>query len=44
VGEKLILCGLLNKQVPDVFEAYSEWIVLEKRKSLNGWNLLEGTL
>ena len=42
--EKLILCGVLDKQVSDVVDAYSEWIVLEKRKSFEGWNLLEGTL
>ena len=42
--EKLILCGVLDKQVSNVVDAYSKWIVLEKRNSLKGWNLLEGTL
>ena len=42
--EKLVLCGVVDRQVSDVVEAYSEWIILEKRKSLNGWNLLEGSL
>ena len=42
--EKLILCGVLDKQVSNVVDAYSKWIVLEKWNSLKGWNLLEGTL
>lgn len=42
--KKLILCGVLDRQVIDVVDAYSEWIVLEKWNSFEGWNLLEGTL
>ena len=44
VREKLILCGVLEGQVSNVVDAYSEWIVLEEWNSFEGWNLLEGTL
>ena len=44
VREKLILCGILDRQVSNVVDAFSEWIVLEKWDSFEGWNLLEGTL
>tara|TARA_B100000287_G_C20583556_1_gene761364 strand:- start:91 stop:978 length:888 start_codon:yes stop_codon:yes gene_type:complete len=42
--KKLILCGILDKQVPSVINSYSDWIMLEKKKNLEGWNLLEGNL
>ena len=44
VREKLILCGVLEKQVLDVVDAYSEWIDIEEWNSFEGWILLEGTL
>ena len=44
VRDKLILCGVLERQVSNVVEAFSEWIVLEKWDSFEGWNLLEGSL
>ena len=42
--KKLILSGILDKQVPSVINSYSDWIMLEKKKNLEGWNLLEGNL
>ena len=42
--EKIILSGILDKQVPDVINAYSNWIILKQKKNLEGWNLLEGEL
>ena len=42
--KKLILSGILDKQVPSVIDSYSDWIMLEKKKNLKGWNLLEGNL
>ena len=42
--KKLILSGILDKQVPSVIDSYSDWIMLEKKKNLEGWNLLEGNL
>ena len=32
VREKLILCGVLEKQVLDVVDAYSKWIDIEKEE------------
>ena len=40
--EKIILSGVLDKQVPNVINAYSDWIILKQTKNLEGWNLLEG--
>ena len=42
--KKLILSGILDKQVSDVIDAYSDWIILKQKKNLEGWNLLEGNL
>ena len=42
--KKLILSGILDKQVSDVIDAYSDWIILKQKKNLEGWNLLEGKL
>ena len=42
--KKLILSGILDKQVPDVINAYSDWIILKQKKNLEGWNLLEGKI
>ena len=42
--EKIILSGILDKQVPNVINAYSDWIILKQTKNLEGWNLLEGEL
>ena len=42
--EKIILSGILDKQVPNVISAYSDWIILKQTKNLEGWNLLEGEL
>ena len=42
--KKLILSGILDKQVPSLIDSYSDWIMLEKKKNLEGWNLLEGNL
>ena len=42
--KKLILSGVLDKQVSSVIDSYSDWIMLEKKKNLEGWNLLEGNL
>ncbi len=42
--KKLILSGILDKQVPDVIDAYSDWIILKQKKKMKGWNLLEGKL
>ena len=42
--EKIILSGILDKQVPNVINAYSDWIILRQTKNLEGWNLLEGEL
>ena len=42
--KKLILSGILDKQVPDVIDAYSDWVILKQKKNLEGWNLLEGKL
>ena len=39
--EKIILSGILDKQVPNVINAYSDWIILKQTKNLEGWNLLE---
>ena len=44
VKKKLILSGILDKQVPDVINTYSDWIILKQKKNLEGWNLLEGKL
>jgi len=30
--KKLILSGILDKQVPDVIDAYSDWIILKQKK------------
>ena len=42
--KKLILSGVLDKQVSSVIDSYSDWIILKKKKNLEGWNLLEGNL
>ena len=42
--KKIILSGILDKQVANVINAYSNWIILEQTKNLEGWNLLEGEL
>ena len=42
--EKIILSGILDKQIPNVINAYSDWIILRQTKNLEGWNLLEGEL
>ena len=42
--EKIILSGILDKQVQNVINAYSDWIILKQTKNLEGWNLLEGEL
>ena len=42
--KKLILSGILDKQVPDIIDSYSDWITLKQKKNLEGWNLLEGNL
>ena len=42
--KKLILSGILDKQVPDVIHTYSDWIILKQKKNLEGWNLLEGEI
>ena len=42
--KKIILSGILDKQVPDVIDAYSDWIILKQTKNLEGWNLLEGKI
>ena len=42
--KKIILSGILDKQVPDVINAYSDWIILKQTKNLEGWNLLEGKI
>ena len=42
--KKLILSGILDKQVPDVINTYSDWIILKQKKNLEGWNLLEGEI
>ena len=42
--KKLILSGILDKQVPNVINAYSDWIILKQTKNLEGWNLLEGKI
>ena len=42
--KKLILSGILDKQVPDVINTYSDWIILKQKKNLEGWNLLEGKI
>ena len=41
---KIILSGILDKQVQDVIDAYSDWIILKQTKNLEGWNLLEGKI
>ena len=42
--EKIILSGILDKQVQDVIDAYSDWIILKQTKNIEGWNLLEGEI
>ena len=42
--KKLILSGILDKQVPYIIDSYSHWVNLKKVKNLEGWNLLEGNL
>ena len=42
--KKLILSGILDKQIPDVINTYSDWIILKQKKNLEGWNLLEGEI
>ena len=42
--EKIILSGILDKQVPNIINAYSDWIILKQTKNLEGWNLLEGEI
>ena len=42
--KRIILSGILDKQVPNVINAYSDWIILKQTKNLEGWNLLEGEL
>tara|TARA_Y100000768_G_scaffold157568_1_gene117596 strand:+ start:893 stop:1780 length:888 start_codon:yes stop_codon:yes gene_type:complete len=42
--KKIILSGILDKQVPNVINAYSDWIILKQKKNLEGWNLLEGEI
>ena len=42
--KKLILSGILDKQVPDVINSYSDWIILKQKENLEGWNLLEGQI
>ncbi len=41
---RLVLCGILDKQVDQVIKEYSEWIQLEKTNKMNCWNLLTGRL
>ncbi len=42
--KKIILSGILDKQVSEVIDSYSDWIILKQKKNLEGWNLLEGNL
>ena len=42
--KKIILSGILDRQVQNVINAYSNWIILKQTKNLEGWNLLEGEL
>ena len=41
---RLILCGILDKQVDQVITEYSKWIQLKQTNRMNGWNLLTGSL
>ena len=43
-GHRLILCGILEKQVHDVIKAYTTWIQLTPVDENNGWVLLSGEL
>ena len=42
--KKIILCGILDKQVYKVIETYSNWVALTVKQNRDGWNLLEGDL
>ena len=41
---KIVLCGILDKQVSKVIDTYSNWVSLTVKKNRDGWNLLEGDL
>ena len=41
---RLVLCGILDKQVDQVIKEYSKWIQLKESNNINGWNLLTGRL
>ena len=42
--KRIILCGILDKQVSKVIDHYSNWVTLRVKQNLDGWNLLEGKL
>tara|TARA_Y100001970_G_C14243581_1_gene866459 strand:+ start:3037 stop:3948 length:912 start_codon:yes stop_codon:yes gene_type:complete len=42
--KKIILCGLLDRQVSTIIDTYSDFVNLKLKYNLKGWNLLEGEL
>jgi len=42
--KKIILCGLLDRQVSTIIDNYSDFVNLKLKYNLKGWNLLEGEL
>ena len=43
-GHRLILSGILEKQVHEVIKAYTTWIQLTPVDETSGWFLLSGEL
>ncbi len=43
-NEKLVLSGILKKQVPEISEIFNPWIKLEIKDEMDGWILLEGSI
>jgi ribosomal protein L11 methyltransferase len=44
IGHKLILSGILENQVQDIIQSYSEWVSLSVQNEMDGWVLLAGQL
>jgi ribosomal protein L11 methyltransferase len=40
IGQKLVLSGILENQVKDVMQSYSEWVGLSVQDEMDGWVLL----
>ena len=43
-NSKIILSGVLEKQVPEISAIFDHWVKLKIEDEMNGWVLLEGLI